>query len=89
MVCVVVQQAIWFAASMASAIYGWSLRFSMGLIISAFLRTHTWHNRHSEVAIFAFALVLGVCVPIAIELALRPFPLLRVLFLGEKFRPNK
>lgn len=38
---------------------------------------------HSEVAIFAFALVLGACVQIAVELVLR------VLFLGEKFRPNK
>lgn len=44
-VCVVVQQAIWFALGTSSTIYGWSLRLSMGLIISAFLRTHTWHNR--------------------------------------------
>lgn len=42
---------------------------------------------HSELAIFLLSLLLGLGVPIVVELVLRRFPLLQTLFLGKKLRP--
>ena len=42
----------------------------------------------SDVPIFLFSALLGLCVPILVERALGRSPLLRPLFLGEKFAPK-